>query len=243
LTVSLVVILVYVASRWAGVREMIAAQHASPAYRWAASGLLSLLTWYELQPVGVALGWTLLALVLLEAGLMRGSRPFGFRPPRVHGQLSAAVLRQLERRWRRGRHQPPSLHNAIPGIFGTPPVGELRDRSESLCSKMGSPPIGRRRRAAHCSAALTPLSDMAGHQGLIDRSGLGITDAGHLTAGASPRVFELTLYVRSNDGAEMTVQRVKALLAGCFDCSRPQLLRYARSKSVALAPFLSFCQA
>lgn len=75
LTISLVAVLVYFASRWAGVREILSAESTAPAYTWAASGLISLLVWYELRPVAVALGWTLLGLALLETGLMRRSAP------------------------------------------------------------------------------------------------------------------------------------------------------------------------
>ena len=90
LTISLVVVLVYVASRWAGVREIISAERAAPGYTWAASGLIALLAWYELQPVGVALGWTLLGLVLLELGLMRQSTPLRLQ---AYAAFGASFLR------------------------------------------------------------------------------------------------------------------------------------------------------
>lgn len=73
LTLSLVIVLVYLASRWAGVRDLMAAEHVAPGYTWAASGLTALLAWYELRPIGVALAWCLLGLLLLEAGLQRRS--------------------------------------------------------------------------------------------------------------------------------------------------------------------------
>jgi uncharacterized membrane protein len=75
LTISLVAALIYLASRMAGVREIVTAEQAAPVYTWAASGLIALLAWYELRPVGVALGWTLLGLVLLEVGVTRRSAP------------------------------------------------------------------------------------------------------------------------------------------------------------------------
>src|SRR5205807_5204312 len=75
LTISLVVALVYLAARWAGVGEILSAEETAPFYMWAASGLSALLAWYELRPVTVALGWTLLGLVLLEVGLARRSEP------------------------------------------------------------------------------------------------------------------------------------------------------------------------
>jgi uncharacterized membrane protein len=75
LTIPLVAALLYLASRWAGAREIVTAERAAPVYTWAASGLFALLAWYELRPVGVALGWTLLGLVLLEVGVTRRSAP------------------------------------------------------------------------------------------------------------------------------------------------------------------------
>lgn len=74
LTVSLVVALLYLGSRWAGVPGIISAARISPVYSWAASVLGASLVWYELRPVAVALGWTLLALILLEVGLKRRSQ-------------------------------------------------------------------------------------------------------------------------------------------------------------------------
>jgi uncharacterized membrane protein len=73
LTISLIAAMLYLASRWAGVSGIIDAERAAAAYTWASSGLLALLAWYELRPVGVAVGWTLLGLILLEVGAARRS--------------------------------------------------------------------------------------------------------------------------------------------------------------------------
>jgi len=40
-------------------------------YSWCASALVSLLLWYELQPLSVAVGWGVFGLVLFEYGLLR----------------------------------------------------------------------------------------------------------------------------------------------------------------------------
>jgi hypothetical protein len=45
--------------------------HVPASYSWAGSLLLGLLCCYELRPVGVAVGWAVLALVLLEIGVLR----------------------------------------------------------------------------------------------------------------------------------------------------------------------------
>ena len=48
-----------------------AAKWIAGTYAWAASFLLALLAWYELRPVGVAVTWGILGLVLFEIGLSR----------------------------------------------------------------------------------------------------------------------------------------------------------------------------
>ncbi len=73
LTIAIVVALLYVGSRWAGLTGVLAVERISPAYTWVASGLGALLAWYELRPASVALCWSLAALVLLETGLQRRS--------------------------------------------------------------------------------------------------------------------------------------------------------------------------
>ncbi|HEY6182851.1 MAG TPA: hypothetical protein VIW67_11420, partial [Terriglobales bacterium] len=74
ITVSLVAVILYVGSRWSWV------EHAGSQFRWigdlyvwAGSFLLSLLAWYELYPVSVAVAWMVGGLVLLEFGLARKS--------------------------------------------------------------------------------------------------------------------------------------------------------------------------
>jgi len=73
LTMAIVVALLYLGSRWAGLTGVLAAARIVPAYTWVASGLGALLAWYELRPASVALCWSLAALVLLETGLKRQS--------------------------------------------------------------------------------------------------------------------------------------------------------------------------
>jgi hypothetical protein len=48
-------------------------------YSWAASALVSLLMWYELQPLSVAVGWAVFGLVLFEYGLLRKIRQLRFQ--------------------------------------------------------------------------------------------------------------------------------------------------------------------
>jgi Predicted membrane protein (DUF2339) len=48
-------------------------------YSWAASALVSLLMWYELQPLSIAVGWGVFGLVLFEYGLLRKVTQFRFQ--------------------------------------------------------------------------------------------------------------------------------------------------------------------
>jgi hypothetical protein len=72
ISVSLVAGLLYLCSRFTGIQEWIKTQRLPAAYSWVASSLIALLMWYELRPASVALGWTLLGLVLFEWGQARG---------------------------------------------------------------------------------------------------------------------------------------------------------------------------
>jgi len=69
LSISLVIALLYVTSRWTVARGAMDAKRISAGYTWTASALAGLLMWYEMPPIAVALGWSLLALILFEAGL------------------------------------------------------------------------------------------------------------------------------------------------------------------------------
>ena len=48
-------------------------------YSWAASAVISLLMWYELRPLSIAVGWGVFGLVLFEYGLLRKVRQFRFQ--------------------------------------------------------------------------------------------------------------------------------------------------------------------
>ncbi|HXH49190.1 MAG TPA: DUF2339 domain-containing protein [Terriglobia bacterium] len=77
-TVSLVAVLLYVSSRWALGFETFSrrlSERIPAAYTWLGSMLAALLLWYQLQPIGVAIGWMLLGLALFEIGMWRHSGP------------------------------------------------------------------------------------------------------------------------------------------------------------------------
>lgn len=61
--------LLYLASPWAAAGEITKGKRVAEGYTWAASFLVALLAWYELNPAAVALAWGLVGLVLFESGL------------------------------------------------------------------------------------------------------------------------------------------------------------------------------
>ena len=71
ISVSLAGVFFYLGTRRAKGALNLPAEYIPIAYSWAGSVLLALLCWYEFVPVAVAVGWALLALALLETGLLR----------------------------------------------------------------------------------------------------------------------------------------------------------------------------
>jgi hypothetical protein len=71
LSVGLVSLFFYVGTQRAQGALNVPAKYIPIAYSWSASFLLALLCWYQVVPVAVAVGWALLALALLELGILR----------------------------------------------------------------------------------------------------------------------------------------------------------------------------
>jgi hypothetical protein len=79
LTLAIVAVVFYGLSRLARLPDLWREQEVQHIYSWAASALVSLLMWYELQPLTVAVGWAVFGLVLFEYGLMRELKQFRFQ--------------------------------------------------------------------------------------------------------------------------------------------------------------------
>jgi Predicted membrane protein (DUF2339) len=79
LSLSTVAVVLYVLSRIIRMPEEWRTREFHHIYSWAASALVSLLMWYELQPLSVAVGWAVFGLVLFEYGLWRNTRQFRFQ--------------------------------------------------------------------------------------------------------------------------------------------------------------------
>jgi hypothetical protein len=79
LSLGIVAVTFYALSRLIRVPEELREREFHHIYSWAASALVSLLVWYELKPLSVAVGWAVFGLVLFEYGLWSKTRQFRFQ--------------------------------------------------------------------------------------------------------------------------------------------------------------------
>ena len=76
LSLAIVTVVLYALSRVIRMPEEWRQREFHHIYSWAASALVALLLWYELQPLSVAVGWAVFGLVLFEYGMWRQTRQF-----------------------------------------------------------------------------------------------------------------------------------------------------------------------
>jgi len=76
LSLAIVTVVLYVLSRVIRMPEEWRQRELHHIYSWAASALVTLLMWYELQPLSVAVGWAVFGLVLFEYGMWRQTTQF-----------------------------------------------------------------------------------------------------------------------------------------------------------------------
>jgi hypothetical protein len=79
LSLAIVAAVFYALSRLIRMPEQLRERDFHHIYSWAASALVSLLVWYELQSLSVAVGWAVFGLILFEYGLWRKTRQFRFQ--------------------------------------------------------------------------------------------------------------------------------------------------------------------
>jgi len=79
LSLAIVAVVMYALARVIRMPEQWRAREFHHVYSWAASALVSVLMWYELQPLSLAVGWAVFGLVLFEYGLLRNTRQFRFQ--------------------------------------------------------------------------------------------------------------------------------------------------------------------
>jgi uncharacterized membrane protein len=81
ISLAIVAVVFYAMSRLIRMPEEFRARDFHHIYSWAASWLVSMLLWYELQPqpLSIAVAWAVFGLVLFEYGLWRHIRQFRFQ--------------------------------------------------------------------------------------------------------------------------------------------------------------------
>jgi hypothetical protein len=81
ISLAVVAVVFYAMSRLIRMPEQLRARDFHHIYSWAASTLVSLLLWYELQPqpLSIAVAWAVFGLVLFEYGLWRKVKQFRFQ--------------------------------------------------------------------------------------------------------------------------------------------------------------------
>jgi hypothetical protein len=79
LSLAIVAVIFYALSRLIRMPEQFREREFHHIYSWAASALVSLLLWYELESLSIAVGWAVFGLVLFEYGLWRRTRQFRFQ--------------------------------------------------------------------------------------------------------------------------------------------------------------------
>jgi hypothetical protein len=79
LSLSLVAVIFYAIAQVVRMPQEWRERDFHHAYSWAASVLGSLLLWYELQPLSVAVGWAAFGLILFEYGLLRKVKQFRYQ--------------------------------------------------------------------------------------------------------------------------------------------------------------------
>jgi len=79
LSLAIVAVIFYTLSRVIRMPEQWRDRDLHHSYSWAASVIVSLLLWYELQPLSIAVGWAVFGLVLFEYGILRKITQFRYQ--------------------------------------------------------------------------------------------------------------------------------------------------------------------
>jgi hypothetical protein len=79
LSLAIVAVVFYALSRIIRLPEGLREREFHHIYSWAASAIVSLLLWYELNTLSIAVGWAVFGLVLFEYGLWRKIRQLRFQ--------------------------------------------------------------------------------------------------------------------------------------------------------------------
>ncbi|HVH71076.1 MAG TPA: hypothetical protein VNB49_08220, partial [Candidatus Dormibacteraeota bacterium] len=90
LSLAIVAVVFYALSRVIRMPEEWRQRDLHHVHSWTASVIVSLLLWYELQPLSIAVGWAVFGLVLFEYGILRKITQFRYQ---AYVALIAAFVR------------------------------------------------------------------------------------------------------------------------------------------------------
>ena len=92
LSFAFVACVLYTLARTSRIPDEWRKQDFHHTYSWVASVIVSLVLWYELQPISVALGWAIFGLVLFEYGLVRGINQLRYQAYVAFGSSFARIF-------------------------------------------------------------------------------------------------------------------------------------------------------
>jgi hypothetical protein len=150
ITLSIVAVVFYAMSRFIRMPDEWRAHDFHHIYSWSASLLASLLLWYELDPLGRAVGWAVFGLVLFEYGFQRKISQYRYQ---AYVAFTAAFTRIFFANLTvglRGELFGPRMYTVLPLILifffvyaqlsepEDPPRRENRFRSDALVAYLGT---------------------------------------------------------------------------------------------------------
>ena len=138
ITVSIVVAVLYSLAQWLRIPKPLEDMSARHAYTWIASGFAAWLLWCELQPISVAPGLGVFALLLFEIGVWRAQKQLRLQAYALLAASFARIFlcksqrRHFARRFRGPRASIPSRrsHSSI-SMFGRDCPGQTRSPSSA----------------------------------------------------------------------------------------------------------------
>jgi hypothetical protein len=150
ITLSIVAVVFYAMSLFIRMPDEWRARDFHHIYSWSASLLVSLLLWYELDPLGRAVGWAVFGLVLFEYGFQRKISQYRYQ---AYVAFTAAFTRIFFANLTaglRGELFGPRMYTVLPLILifffvyaqlsekGNRTASEKRFRSDSLVAYLGT---------------------------------------------------------------------------------------------------------
>jgi hypothetical protein len=150
ITLSIVAVVFYAMSLFIRMPDEWRARDFHHIYSWSASLLVSLLLWYELDPLGRAVGWAVFGLVLFEYGFLRKISQYRYQAYVAFTAAFARIFFANLTAGLRGELFGPRMYTVLPLILifffvyaqlseeGDGTASEKRFRSDSLVAYLGT---------------------------------------------------------------------------------------------------------